>query len=130
MCVPGRRQTDSSSDSALSLLVGVGGRGVQHGQGASAGGPHDRPYSKPSLPFPTVYKTKLVKIELLDDFDEYTMTIEQVIKSGTQPSCLPASPAQLPLLGFNLPFPAPQAQMRCRQGRNGNSSATSSAEMP
>jgi integrin beta 2 len=33
-----------------------------------------------------VYKTELTNIELLDDFDEYTMTIQQVIKSGTQPS--------------------------------------------
>lgn len=31
----------------------------------------------------TVYKTKLVTTELSDDFDEYIMTIEQVIKSGT-----------------------------------------------
>ncbi|OBS78296.1 hypothetical protein A6R68_19306 [Neotoma lepida] len=30
-----------------------------------------------------VYKTKLVKTELSDDFDEYTMTVEQVIKSGS-----------------------------------------------
>lgn len=30
-----------------------------------------------------VYKTKLTTIELSDDFDEYIMTIEQVIKSGS-----------------------------------------------
>ncbi|XP_036027140.1 complement C3 [Onychomys torridus] len=30
-----------------------------------------------------VYKTKLVTMEPSDDFDEYTMTIEQVIKSGS-----------------------------------------------
>lgn len=30
-----------------------------------------------------VYKTELTNIELLDDFDEYTMTIQQVIKSGS-----------------------------------------------
>uniref|UniRef100_H0W536 Complement C3 n=1 Tax=Cavia porcellus TaxID=10141 RepID=H0W536_CAVPO len=30
-----------------------------------------------------VYKTKLLKMELSDDFDEYIMTIEQVIKSGS-----------------------------------------------
>lgn len=45
-----------------------------------------------ALPVPpsTVYKTKLVATELSADFDEYIMTIEQVIKSGTQPSIFPA----------------------------------------
>uniref|UniRef100_A0A8C8T307 NTR domain-containing protein n=1 Tax=Peromyscus maniculatus bairdii TaxID=230844 RepID=A0A8C8T307_PERMB len=36
-----------------------------------------------TAPSPTVYKTRLVSTELSDDFDEYIMTIQQVIKSGS-----------------------------------------------
>lgn len=49
------------------------------------GDPTIHPAQDPYLPLhPTVYKTKLLKMELSDDFDEYIMTIEQVIKSGQQ----------------------------------------------
>lgn len=50
-----------------------------------------------TLPSPAVYKTRLLKKELSDDFDEYIMVIEEVIKSG-QPCtafCLSAFPSLL-----------------------------------
>lgn len=34
------------------------------------------------FPPPTVYKTRLLRKELSDDFDDYIMVIEQIIKSG------------------------------------------------
>jgi hypothetical protein len=79
-----------------------------------------------------VYKTKLATIELSDDFDEYVMVIEQVIKSGQPLLCLPASlPLTHSLFSGSAPLSPPlQAPMRCRQGRNAGSSATSSAEKP
>lgn len=36
-----------------------------------------------TAPPPTVYRTRLVATKLSNDFDEYIMTIEQVIKSGS-----------------------------------------------
>ena len=61
------------------------------------------------LPNPTqVYKTRLHRKELADDFDEYIMVIDQVIKSGqscaafclsaSSPTLCSCTPAQLPPL--------------------------------
>lgn len=47
--------------------------------------PHRQPCPGPTLssfPPPTVYKTRLLRKELSDDFDDYIMAIEQIIKSG------------------------------------------------
>ena len=73
-----------------------------------------------SLPS-TVYKTRLLKKELSDDFDDYIMVIEQIIKSG-EPGALfalfrppPLSPSPPP--PAQRPFPSPPGSDEVQVGQ-------------
>lgn len=62
-------------------------------------------------PSPAVYKTRLVRKEPSDAFDDYIMVIDQIIKSG-QPCILPSAAQSRPLPPSSLPLPrsAPTAR--------------------
>ena len=73
----------------------------------------------PSLP-PTVYKTRLLRKEPAEDFDEYVMAVEQIIKSG-QPCTLasvfpPPSPQFPPSLQFSF-SPSPPGSDEVARGQ-------------
>ena len=72
-------------------------------------------------PSPTVYKTRLLRKELSDDFDDYIMVIEQIIKSG-QPCALssvflPPPPPFPSIPPAQLPSPSPPGSDEVQVGQ-------------